>query len=109
MERIGDWMRGGLRGHLNGGGGDLTRLIEIQREDLREARGVGVEAGAAVSERLQQQEDGIQFLHWSIHQRRGRPRVKRELIRISKDRPCPTWLEAITIEPFRPLLVIKPE
>ena len=49
--------------NLNGCRGNLARLVEIQRENLSEARSIDVETGAAVAERFQQQKDGIQLFH----------------------------------------------
>ena len=48
---------------LDGSSRNLSRLIKIQREDVRESRGVGVEWRATVTERLQQQEDAIQLFN----------------------------------------------
>lgn len=45
--------------YLDGGGGHLPGLVEVQRDHVREAAGVAVGGGAAVSEGLQ---DGVDRL-----------------------------------------------
>ena len=53
-----------LNSYLYGTGSDLSGLVEIEREDVGEAGGVGVQRSSTVAERLQQQRDGVQLLHW---------------------------------------------
>lgn len=45
--------------HLYGGGCHLPSLVEIQGDDLGEARGIAVHAGAAIAKSLQ---DGVERL-----------------------------------------------
>ena len=50
--------------HLYGRRCDLPGVVEVEREHLREPRGVGVHDRAGVAERLQQGADGVQLLNW---------------------------------------------